>query len=170
MRYLIYYASRFTNWGAEDSGYCGLLQSFYGLSPSRIRCDTVPKLLLCYVSTKNRFQLKWLLRLSEKLTDNPLKLEFQINNKYIFCIHIFHALAGIYFSLGHTYAKNMFVVYLKLKFNWQAVPFYLLNLETLLASLWIEPVGLQEYPVVTVRPQSKGILEKSYLASLPESN
>ena len=64
----------------------------------------------------------------------------------------------------------MFVVYLKLKFNWQVVPFYLLNLETLLASLWIEPVGLQEYPVVTVRPQSKGILEKSYLASLPESN
>ena len=114
MHYLIYYASHFTDWGAEGSGYCGLLQSFHGLSPSRIRCDTVPKLLLCYVSTKNRFQLKWLLRLLEKLTGNPLKLEFQINNKYIFSTHIFHALAGIYFSLGHTYAKNIFAVYLKL--------------------------------------------------------
>lgn len=58
MQYLIYQTSHFTDWGAEDSGYCGLPQSFYELSPSRIRYSTVTKPFLDYVSTKNRFSVK----------------------------------------------------------------------------------------------------------------
>lgn len=96
--YLIYYTSYFTNWRTEDSGFFGLFQSFHRLSPSRVRHSTVTKLFPHCVHQET-FSIKVAPGIVRKKKGHPIKLEFQINNEYIFRARSFHALFGIYKSI-----------------------------------------------------------------------
>ena len=66
---------------------------------------------------------------------------------------------GYTYILGRVYAQNVFVVYQKFKFN-QASFLFVQSVAALVASLWTNATGLEECPVVIIKPQSKNISEK----------
>lgn len=67
-----------------------------------------------------------------------MKFEFQIINKYIFSILIFHALFGNTYMWDIIMLKYICISEIQIQLG---VPcFYLLNLGTLVASLWTDAI------------------------------